>query len=333
MKKPYTILLAFILLLATACSREDISPTNPEAQLAAGPAIQLVPDSLDLPPLINSISPPPYVNARHYTFPSPANGGQDVGFTLVTSTTFVPNPNQPVKAFVFLHGQGGSEHSGLVNYIPNLYQTGLLADDAVYILLNGITNGGGSWEDKPLQGYHPIPTIRECIDALHFDPNFDYISDDPADWTLIGFSMGGRAAMSTAFNPDFLNWQRMPATIYPMGSWLSTENLNEMIDFDAALANLSAFLPQRMDINVITHTLDRGGDNSPTLKVDVTDPFVANLNSAGFTIPNIHISTPRPGCLPSAPQVGPCNVHKIHVYLEHPVPGNPSETIGERIHQ
>ena len=43
MKKPYTILLAFILLLATACSREDISPTNPEAQLAAGPAIQLVP--------------------------------------------------------------------------------------------------------------------------------------------------------------------------------------------------------------------------------------------------------------------------------------------------
>lgn len=330
MKKIALILVSIICSIG--CSKND-TETNEmiqeETPFAFGFDFKLVQHSYENSPLVNSINPSEDVNAQHYVYKSPIHNDQEVGFSMITSMNFVEGNN---KVYVFLHGQGGTEHSGFVNYVPYLVNSGLIEDDAVYLLLNGITANGGSWKIKDSEGYYPVHTIRECIDGLLNDSDFTFLSRNRGDWTLVGFSMGGRAALSTALNPDFLQWGNKPAKIFPMGSWLSTENLNEMIDFDQTLANLDAYLPLESMVTVVNHILDRGGDNSISLKVDISDILISNLNSEGFAIENIHITEPRLGCSADDPQIDSCNVHVIHHYLSHINPQNTQQTIGELIH-
>lgn len=318
----YAIILLIVSILS--CSKQ-----NETTNFEFGYDFQLVTNDYKNFPLVNSINPTDNINAQHYTFKSPIHNDQEIGFSLVRSKNFIETNN---KVYVFLHGQGGSEHSGFVNYIPYLINTNLLENNAVYILLNGISSNGGSWEIKAQNNYYPITSIRECIDGLINSSNFSFLSKNPSDWTIIGFSMGGRAATSLFLNPEFINWPNRPLKIFPMGSWLSSENLNEMIDFDTAISNIDQYIALEPEVTVINHILDRGGDNSTNLKIDISDVFINNLNDEGFNIENTHINEPRQGCLATDPQIDDCNVHVIHHYLDHINPQNTQQTIGELIH-
>ena len=315
-----------VLLFCFGCSDEEVMDLD-SSPFEMGFNFRLVDHDYENAPLVHDINPPSYVHASHYVFQSPTHNDQEVGFTMVTSKDFHKGNN---KAYVFLHGQGGNENAGFAQYIPYLAQSGELQNDAVYLLLNGITDGGGSWKIKETKGYNPVQAIGECIEGIMNSEEFDFISRNREDWTVIGFSMGGRAAMSLRFNPLFLDWEQIPARIYSMGSWLSTENLNEMIDFDSTINHIEHYQNQPIEMAVINHELDRGGDNSTNLKVDISDNFIANLKQQGIEIPNFHLSLPRENCLPQQPQIDECNVHVLQFYLGLELSAN--TTVSQFIH-
>ena len=316
-----------ILFTFISCTDESIDVDIPPytVPFETGHTFRKVSFQHENEPLVNRINPPEFVHAEHYVFKSPSHNNQEIGFSMVTSQSFNKGNN---KVFVFLHGQGGHEGAGFSQYIPYLAQSGDIQDDAVYLLLNGITANGGSWKIK--DEYNPIQAVGECLAGLMESEAFSHLSSDPDDWTVIGFSMGGRAAMGIALNPEFLDWHRIPHNIFPMGSWLSVENMNEMIDFSATINDLESHFSRGLNISVINHVLDRGGDNSLSLKADVSDLFLQNLNSNGFDIPNFHLSEPRAGCTSEAPQIDDCNVHVLQFYLQHMV--GSSSTVSQFVH-